>query len=450
MYVFSSKLEAKSALKERFVWLLFMGLVFFLLYGAANQWAFVSGPHISLAMKWEENIPFIPAFIVPYMSSDLMFVIAFLLPYTRFELRVLAARVLFIVLVSVLVFVIFPLKFGFEKPETEAFSFLFNLLHADLPYNQLPSLHISFAIVLWTSMRKYLTNPLVKYSVAVWFWLIALSTLFVYQHHFVDLPTGALVGVLALYVIKEDQQISFITQFMTPRSLKMGLYYLIAASISMILAFVYPSLSWMFLWLFISFFGVGIVYAFGLNTLLAGKNSDANVVQWIVFLPYFLGNYFSWHYYKRKLSLITQVGEGVYFGRFPTTREYESIKEKNIAYVINLATEQQIQKSSMQQSRLAFLDQTIQSPQALHEGVMLIEAYKTEGVFVHCALGLSRSVLLISAWLLYAGHTLQEVETLMQTIRQKYVKSPYMKITLEIYLDYLQTLRLGEENHADS
>jgi len=272
--------------------------------------------------------------------------------------------------------------------------------------------------------------------IAAWFLLIVLSTLLVYQHHFIDLPTGAMVGLMAVYIIREDKVHFFTTQFTTPRSLKMGLYYLVGAITALLAAFIFP----VFLWLFISLFTVSIVYAFGLNTLLAGKNPQANFWHWMIFLPYFLGNYLSWYYYKKRLALMAQVSDGVYFGRFPTLKEYEQIKAHKMSYIINLAPEQQLQKTPMQQKRLPFLDQTIQAPEALHKGVMLIEANRSKGVYVHCALGLSRSVSLISAWLLYKGYTIDEVNARMQTIRKGYVKSPYMKITLELYLAYLKSL----------
>ncbi len=111
MYAFEHELTAKSVMKERLVWMLYMGIVFFLFYGVANYYAAQSAPHPSVYFEWEKGIPFVPVFIVPYMSSDLMFVAAFLLPYTRLELRVLAARVLFIIVAAVVVFTLFPLQF---------------------------------------------------------------------------------------------------------------------------------------------------------------------------------------------------------------------------------------------------------------------------------------------------------------------------------------------------
>lgn len=120
---FNPALDAKSTPKERFVWMLYMGIVFFLLYGSANHYASLHAPHPSFFMAWEEEIPFIPSFIIPYISSDLLFCIAFLLPYTRLELRILALRVFFIISFSVLCFVLFPLQFSFTKPQSESLVF---------------------------------------------------------------------------------------------------------------------------------------------------------------------------------------------------------------------------------------------------------------------------------------------------------------------------------------
>jgi len=437
MYAFNPDLQAKSVVKERFVWILFIGMMFFLLYGVANEYASQTAPHPTLNMDWESQIPFIPAFIVPYMSSDLMFIIVFFLPYTRLELRVLAARVLFIIIVAVTLFVLFPLQFALEKPATESYAFLFGVLEADLPYNQAPSLHISFAIVLWVSMRKYLTSLWIKIPVAIWVWLIVLSTLFVYQHHFIDIPTGAALGLFALYLIRADKPTFLTTSFTTPRSLKMGLYYLIASAVFLITSVNVETFVWLFLWLFATLFSVSVIYAFGLNTLLAGKEGKAKLWQWLLFAPYFVGNYLSWHYYKLRLPLVASLMPNVHLGRFPTEVEYKELEDKGVKHCINLATEQQVQKTTMPQTRLPFLDQTIQSPTSLHEGVLLIEKHKEEGVYVHCTLGLSRSVLVVSAWLLYNGYTLEETEEHIARLRPNYVKSAYMKINMKMYQDFL-------------
>ena len=440
MYEFDHELTAKSVMKERLVWMLYIGIMFFLLYGVANYYAGLTGPHPTLNFEWEDKIPFIPEFILPYMSSDIMFICAFLFPYTRLELRVLAARVLFILLVAVSLFTLFPYQFAFEKPNTEVMSFLFTALEADLPYNQAPSLHISFAIVLWYSIRKYLTIWWLKILVATWIWLIVLSTLFVFQHHIIDLPTGAALGFFTLYFINTEKVSILTRSFTTPRSLKMALYYLIASGVFLILSVNIDSFSWLTSWLFVSLFSVSVIYAFGLNVLLAGKEAKASWWQWVLFAPYFIGNYLSWQYYRRKLPFMGTLKDNVHLGRYPSTSEYSLLEDKGICMVINLATEQQVQKNGLEQIRLPFLGQTIQSPESLHEGVQYIEKHKEDGVYVHCTLGLSRSVLLTSAWLLFQGYSIEEAQEQIVKIRPNYVKSLYMEITLKMYEAYLETI----------
>ena len=441
MYAFDHELTAKSVMKERLVWMLYIGIMFFLLYGVSNHYAGLSAPHPTLNFDWEDNIPFIPEFIVPYMSSDIMFICAFLLSYTRLELRVLAARVLFMIIVAAGLFTLFPFQFAFEKPASkESFSFLFGVLQADLPYNQAPSLHISFAIVLWYSMRSHLALWWVKVLVATWIWLIVLSTLFVFQHHIIDLPTGAALGFFTLYFINSKKDSMLTRSFTTPRSLKMALYYLFASGVFLILSVNIDFFSWFFFWIFISLFSVSVIYAFGLNVLLAGKEAKASWWQWILFAPYFTGNYLSWQYYKRKLPLMERLKDNVHLGRYPSAHEYTQLENKGICMVINLAAEQQMQKSGLTQIRLPFLDQTIQSPESLHKGVQYIEAHKDDGVYVHCALGLSRSVLLASAWLLFQGYTIEEAQAQIAKVRPNYVKSPYMEIALKVYQEYLKAI----------
>jgi len=441
MYEFDASLSAKATLKERVVWIIFMGALFFILYGSANQYAHLTGPHLSLYMDWETRLPFIPWFIVPYMSSDLLFCLAFLLPYTRLELRILAVRVLLIVTSSALLFVLVPLQFGFEKPPITEFKFLFGLLQADLPYNQLPSLHISFAVVLWASMQHKIPSTILRAILATWLGLIVLSTLFVYQHHFIDIPTGALIGLLALYLVPANRPSFLTNRFSTPRHIKIGLYYLTGALVMLLAAFWLNYLSIFFLWLFISLLAVSITYAFGFNELLAGRKAKANGLQWLLFAPYFIGSYLSWHYYRRNLPLMSHVKSHVYLGRFPTTSEYKTVASEGISTSINLATEQQIQKVGISQVKFPFLDLTIQSPESLYKLAQTIDSMHAEKVYVHCALGLSRSVLAVSAWLLYQGHSLAEVEQLIGAHRIKYLRSAYMQVALDLYQSHLDKIK---------
>ncbi|MGB0944762.1 MAG: dual specificity protein phosphatase family protein [Marinomonas sp.] len=436
MLTFQAEMHAQAKLKERIIWLLYLGTVFFLLYGAANEFASLTAPHFSFYFEWEKQIDFIPAFIVPYMSSDLIFVIAFLLPQTRLELRVLALRVLFIVLISVMIFIAFPLEFSFTKPSTESYAFLFKLLEADKPFNQLPSLHVSFAIVFWFSMKETINNHLIKAVLLSWLLLVIASTLLVYQHHFIDLPTGALVGILAVLFIRENQNKVLITKFMTPRHLKMASYFLALSIGLMVMSF---ALSPIFLYFFLCCFSVSIIYAFGLNHLLDISYKKARLIRWFILFPYYLGCKLSWMRYKKSLPLVSKVDSGVYLGRHPSIGEYSKINALGVKRVINLATELPLNKTALIQHRFNFLDQTIQCPKAIHKAVVLIEKHKSDGIYVHCALGLSRSVIVIWAWMLFNGKTNEEITEHLNEIRPDYVKSKYMEVNISLYQKYLNS-----------
>ncbi|WP_435234383.1 dual specificity protein phosphatase family protein [Psychromonas sp. PT13] len=431
---FYSAMQSPASLKERVVWVLYLGGLFFLLYGAANEFANATAPHLSLFGDWEKHIPFIPAFIVPYMSSDIVFVIAFLLPQSRFALRVLAVRVLFIVLLSVFVFVIFPLQFSFVKPPVESFTFLFTLLEADKPFNQLPSLHVSFSIVFWFSMKSAIKNKALTFFLGIWLILIITSTLFVYQHHFIDLPTGLAVGLFAVVLFGEKRNTYLLNRFMTPRHLKMALYFLLASIILMVLSF---KLHFVFIYPFISVLSVSIIYAFGLNDFLLSKSGQVNKLNRVLFAPYFLGCKLSWGMYKRSLPLFAKVDDQLYFGRQPSVEEYSKISELGLKHVINLASELQFNQSAVVQQRVNFLDQTMQDPVALHQVVLQIEANKRDGVYVHCALGLSRSILVIWAWMIFNGKKNDEIINYFTRVRPRFVQSQYMRININLYCDYL-------------
>ena len=129
---------------------------------------------------------------------------------------------------------------------------------------------------------------------------------------------------------------------------------------------------------------------------------------------------------------MSKVEEGVYLGRKPTFKETGLLMGK-CRNVIDLTLEQFYISQGLNKINIGLLDQTIPNPKLLHKAVLLIEEHKEEGVYVHCALGLSRSVLVISAWLIYRGYSRDEVEKLMDEIRPDYVKSEYMGIALDIY-----------------
>ena len=93
-------------------------------------------------------------------------------------------------------------SFGFERPDAGGVAgALFTLLMGfDKPYNQAPSLHIGLLVVLWAVYAKHLRGTAARAVLHLWFAAIGVSVLTTYQHHAIDVPTGAAVGCFALFL----------------------------------------------------------------------------------------------------------------------------------------------------------------------------------------------------------------------------------------------------------
>ena len=184
----------KPTLKTSLLKLALVGSLFYTSYGLSNRYAASLAYVPEIAFAWERNIPFWTWTIVPYWSLNLMYAAAFFLCRDTREQNRYVARLVSAQIVATTCFMLFPLHFGWPKPPTDGlWGWLFDSLVAfDLPYNQAPSLHIALSIIVgafyWTRFPK------IRLPILLWQSLIALSVLTTYQHHFIDVPTGALLG----------------------------------------------------------------------------------------------------------------------------------------------------------------------------------------------------------------------------------------------------------------
>jgi hypothetical protein len=87
------------------------------------------------------------------------------------------------------------------KPATDgAFGFLFEVLVGfDKPFNQAPSLHVALTVILFDLYARMLA-ALGAAGLRRLVVLVVVSTLTTWQHHFIDLPTGLLLGLLCLWL----------------------------------------------------------------------------------------------------------------------------------------------------------------------------------------------------------------------------------------------------------
>ena len=155
--------------------------------------------------SWERFIPFVSLMIIPYMSINLFFVCGPFLCKSPNELRVLAQRITFAILVAGACFLLIPLQLSTVRPQpTNWTGPIYRFLHfSDQPYNLFPSLHITFRTILANLYAKH-TKGVIRFASHVWFVLIGFSTLLTYQHHFVDIVGGFVLAAICFVLFQEQ------------------------------------------------------------------------------------------------------------------------------------------------------------------------------------------------------------------------------------------------------
>ena len=180
-----------------------LSILFLIVYGGCN-WISAHRSNVgSFYFEWERGIPFVPFFILPYMSIDLFFVAAPFLCRSDGELATLTKRIATAIIVAGICFLLFPLRFAFPRPHTNGWlGALFDWFRGmDAPYNLLPSLHAALMLVL---ADVYLRNTrgLVRIAIITWFILIALSPVLTYQHHLIDIVGGFVLAAFCFWIVR--------------------------------------------------------------------------------------------------------------------------------------------------------------------------------------------------------------------------------------------------------
>ena len=169
--------------------------------------------------------------IVPYWIIDLLYGLSLFVCTSRRELDTHAKRLLTAQVAAVFCFIAFPYRFTFERPAVDgAFGFLFDvLLGFDRPFNQIPSLHIALAVILWVLYASKVSRA-GRFIVDAVFLLICASVLTTYQHHFIDIPTGFALGWLCVWLWPNDaRQQPSIAWSRYPHRMRIAAFYLLGA-----------------------------------------------------------------------------------------------------------------------------------------------------------------------------------------------------------------------------
>jgi len=182
-----------------------VGLAFFCIYPFINWLAGYRDYQHELFFAWELNIPFMPEFIWLYLSMYVLFLLPpFFLPPKVMER--LARALIWATCIAGFIFLTFPARLGFPRivPSDPLYRPIFEVLFSiDRPYNLVPSLHVvySAAIILAIASRQIGRSI----CILLFCWLIAImaSTLFIHQHHFLDVLSALALALLMHCHVKE-------------------------------------------------------------------------------------------------------------------------------------------------------------------------------------------------------------------------------------------------------
>jgi hypothetical protein len=228
-------------------WTIFLVAFFFATYALAAWVSSLRDNVPSLVLGWEVHIPFLAWTIVPYWSTDLLFVCSPFLFNSRAELDTHCKRLLAVQAISVLIFLLFPLQFTFGRPHTTGLLGSMFLLRTgfDTQFNQAPSLHIGFAVVLWQAYSRHLEGY-ARWVARGWIVLMSLATLTTFRHHFVDLPTGLWVGLFCAAILPDGGALAAGT--LSSKWFRIGALYAVGAILFSAAAYRVGNVAWLMIW----------------------------------------------------------------------------------------------------------------------------------------------------------------------------------------------------------
>lgn len=429
-------------------WLLFLGPFFFASYGFATWVTSLRTDVGVVVFDWERHIPFLPWTIVPYWIIDLLYGISLFLCATKVQLDTHAKRLFTAQVLAVTCFLLFPLRFSFERPPLDGFfGSLFELLgQFDKPFNQAPSLHIALMALLWVVYLRALPKGW-HWLVHATFSLIGISVLTTWQHHFIDIPTGLALGGLCLWLFPDGRPSPLAGARLTtdPVRRRLAAYYTAGAVVLALLAGFGGALLWL-LWPAGALMLVAAAYQFlGPPAFQKSPNGRLTPAALGLLAPYLLGAWVNSRVWTRKRPLAVPVapdlGLGLLLGRLPGPGDAARM---DLAAIVDVSAELPCATGGRAYFNVPMLDLTPPTLAQLGQAVGAISTARANAggpVLVCCALGFSRSTLVVAAWLLADGHA-PSPEAAVALVRQAHpvtVLGPAQMASLEAWWRQHQT-----------
>lgn len=415
------------------IWLLFLGPFFFLSYGYANRLAAERAVADTLFFAWERHIPFLPWTILPYWSIDLLYGLSFLCcrdarAVDRHALRLLTAQLL-----AVGCFLAFPLRFAFARPSSDGlFGALFDALTSfDQPYNQAPSLHIALLIIIWVQFARLATTPVQRLLTHGWALLIGISVLTTWQHHFFDVPSGAALGLLCLWLWPNSGPSPLAADRPTkPSRRRLAMLYGVGSGVAFATAFIIGGSCLWSSWLALALTIVTWNYAWCGAAGFQKQQGLHSLGAALLLAPYTLVAWLNSRWWTRHRPQPDEIADCVWLGRLPTAHEMTA---GGFAALCDLTAELPAPRGPWQYTGYPWLDLVPPTAEQLLAAAKGIEALRNHGsVLVACALGYSRSAGAVAAWLRLSGRasSMEDALALLAERRPEIVIGPALRTAL--------------------
>ena len=437
------KLKFERLIYYKLILLAGLSIFFFTSYNLTNWYTANLSDVGSLFFSWESLIPLWPWTIVPYWSIDLMYGLAILLATSKQSLKILCLRLFSAQIICITCFLIFPLKFSFERPNLDGFLGLWFdvLMGFDKPFNQAPSLHITLLVILWQFYNCYFQSKFNQLLLHVWCFLIALSVLTTWQHHFFDVPTGLWAGCFCIWLWPENGMTPLKSKSYAKQYTWSGIYFLLFL-LSLSLAIYIGGIGLWLLWLAGAFVLVSANYlVFGATGFQKQANGHFPFAITILYLPYFAIMWLNSRLWTLKNKPADFIMDNVYLGRIAS---HNTLQTKRIVSIVDFCAELPIGQFNGYYSLIPVLDMTPLSIKQCQLAAETIDQFQKQGsVLVCCALGYSRSATAVIAWLLLTKRAanVEDAITKVKTARCSVVISSKQKALLINWFN-----RISKEN----
>lgn len=371
--------------------------VFVILYMSAKYIALYRDVSYSYVMQLDLYVPFWEWMIVPYATSAPFFVLVFYWTATQHELTVLTKRMLLVTCVAFVCFVVLPIGYSGVKPEIRnpILQYGFDFIATwDSKYNQMPSLHVAYGIVFLSVIYTRFKSVL-RLVLMTWIVLVCVSTIFIFQHHIIDIFGAIVLCLIVFYSIPNTQNPLY-------ANTKTALVYFMITTLLVFVACVLLNwISGVVLWLSLNTGYVGWSYLTTHAFFVKDEDGNCSLINRVLFAPYLvtykiLWQINQWYAPVKPFELL----QGFYVGSYLNEQQAKEVFPNQEILVIDLSAElieNTYFKNNCTYYFLPSLDISVVPQIELNQTITrILDLYRTKSanttLYLHCAMGYSRSM----------------------------------------------------------